>query len=124
MRNLVFLAILGLVAACAPVVSQPEPQPIPVAVNKIVPATDPAACSTQGGNWQPICMLQKPACVLTFKDAGKACTDSSQCQGSCIVDGTAPPDQPAVGVCKATSDPCGCMQFVENGKAGYPLCAD
>ena len=124
MRNLVFLAILGLAAACAPVVSRPEPQPIPVAVAKVVPARDPAACATQGGNWQPICMMQKPACVLTYKDAGKACTDSSQCQGSCIVDGTAPADQPVTGVCKATSDPCGCMQFVENGKAGYPLCAD
>ena len=98
MRNLIFLAIVGLMAACAPVLSQPDPQPLPVAVAKIRPAAEPGACATQGGSWQPICMMQKPACVLTYKDAGKACTDSSQCSGSCITDGTAQPDQPATGV--------------------------
>ncbi len=34
------------------------------------------------------------------------------------------PGTPTKGTCVANSDPCGCFQVVENGKAGYTLCAD
>ena len=118
MRIFILLAAL-VVSACAPM-----PEPTDVGSNKAVPADNPAACATPGGDWQPICMMGKPACVITYKDAGKACTDGSQCSGNCVTTSSLEPEKPAQGVCTTTSDPCGCKQFVENGKASYPLCAD
>jgi hypothetical protein len=34
------------------------------------------------------------------------------------------PEKATMGTCAPTNDPCGCFQEVEDGKAGYPLCAD
>lgn len=102
-------------AADAPVVKE--------AYNEAL-STDPAACKAKNGEIQRVCMLGKPMCVISYKDAGKSCTDSSQCSGRCQTEGGAPPNQPATGTCQPTSNPCGCFQLVEKGVAGYPLCAD
>lgn len=85
---------------------------------------NPAACAKAGGQVQPVCMLQKPMCVIAFKDAGKTCSDSSDCSGRCLIEGQAQPQSKATGKCTASNDPCGCFQIVEKGVAGYPLCAD
>lgn len=85
---------------------------------------DPAACAKAGGAIQPVCMMQKPMCVIAFKDAGKTCSDSSECQGRCEIEGRAEPMKAATGKCRSSNDPCGCFQLVEKGVAGYPLCAD
>jgi hypothetical protein len=68
--------------------------------------------------------MQKPACVISFKDAGKSCSDSSECSGRCTTAMGATPGTAAKGTCTANSDPCGCFQLVVNGKADYSLCAD
>jgi hypothetical protein len=85
-----------------------------------------ASCKSYGGEWRPICRMQKPACVVTFKDAGKSCSDSSDCSGRCITanPGGITPGTQTRGTCTANSDPCGCFQLVVNGKADYTLCAD
>jgi hypothetical protein len=123
MRIVTLLAALAA-AACAPIVPPAGPATPLHEVSSPVPADSEAACATQGGAWRPICLLGKPACVLTYADAGMPCTDGAQCAGNCIAPGPLAPDKPAQGVCTTTSDPCGCKQFVENGKAGYPLCID
>lgn len=85
---------------------------------------NPAACAKAGGEIRPVCMRGVPMCVVNFTDAGKTCSDSSECSGRCEIDGQAAPMQPARGKCRSTNDPCGCFQLVEKGVAGYPLCAD
>jgi hypothetical protein len=104
----------------------PEQPVMQQAVEKPTPAATQEACLGQGGAWAPICRLQRPACVLTFKDAGKACTDSDQCQGNCYADLSKGPQagQPATGVCATNSNPCGCNARVEDGVATPTLCVD
>lgn len=125
MRTLMLLAALAG-AACAPITAPAGPGPAgePSTIVQ-APAENEGDCARQGGSWRPICLMGKPACVVTFADAGRACTDGSQCASKqCIAQTKAAPDAPAAGICTSTSDPCGCKQFIQNGKAGYPLCID
>lgn len=110
MRLPAILAALVTLVACAPV---PTPKPAPA------PAIDAAACAARGGTVTPVCRMQRPMCVLRYSDAGKACTDSDQCQGRCVGE-----DETAtVGVCEADSDPCGCTTEIIGGK-GQTRCVD
>jgi hypothetical protein len=68
-------------------------------------------------------MMGNYACVSPMPDAGKACRDSDECRGVCTVE-AAQPETAAVGKCSADDYPCGCKQFVEDGKAQYPICID
>jgi hypothetical protein len=116
---------LALSACAQPAVAPPTAQPEVATKVDWRSAQNAEQCSGIGGQWRPICMMGKPACVVAYKDAGKSCTDSSQCSGRCITGSTgAKPETPTTGICTANSDPCGCFQLVENGKAGYALCAD
>lgn len=127
MRWIAAIAAL-FVAACAPMQEEPlQPPPPPASVEKpAIPATE-AGCLAGGGQWAPICRLQKQQCVLTFSDAGKVCSDSDQCQGSCYADGSNGPLTPgvkAVGRCSLNSNPCGCNQRIEDGLPTPTLCVD
>jgi len=79
------------------------------------------SCKAQGGSWQPVCMLGSEYCVLSYADAGKSCTDSSQCQGKCLV--VSAKIQPT-GQCQLNNNPCGCFSSMENGQALPGLCID
>ncbi|MEZ5937663.1 MAG: hypothetical protein R3C52_05535 [Hyphomonadaceae bacterium] len=85
----------------------------------------PDACAKAGGEVRPVCMMGKPMCVIAFKDAGKPCTDSSQCSGRCLGDGKATKaGQPGTGRCAPTNNPCGCFQTVRDGIVQPTLCVD
>jgi hypothetical protein len=123
-RAILAVAVLML-AACA----QPATAPLPVQPETAAKidwraASTAEQCSTIGGEWRPVCMMGKPACVVTFKDAGKSCSDSSECSGKCVTKAGAQPGTETRGQCTTNSDPCGCFQLVTKGKADYPLCAD
>jgi len=90
---------------------------------------DPAACAKAGGELKPVCRMQRPMCLITFSDAGKACSDGSDCGSGRCVAGPAdmPPPLPSVpvkGICAATNDPCGCYQRIEDGLAQPTICVD
>jgi hypothetical protein len=129
MRILLAFAALAA-AACGPLQQQDQPA-APAApqavIEKPAPASTQSACLAQGGHWGPICLLQRPACVLQFADAGKACTDSDQCQGACYANpagGAAQAGNAVTGACSANSNPCGCNARVEDGVALPVLCVD
>jgi hypothetical protein len=88
---------------------------------------DPAACAKAGGVLQPVCRMGRPMCVVTFADAGKSCTDGSQCAaGRCYAKtpkGSAAGESTS-GQCAASNNPCGCNQRVEDGVALPTLCVD
>lgn len=125
MIRMILAAAALMLAACT------QPATAPVAQTEVPAKVDWQAaqtadqCGAIGGNWRPVCLMGKPACVVPYADAGKSCSDSSECSGQCVTKdmGTAP-ETATRGVCTANSDPCGCFQLVEKGKAGYPLCAD
>lgn len=88
---------------------------------------NPAACAAKGGYIQKVCMRQAPVCLIPFKDAGKPCTDKSQCQGRCLYNqgGLLPkPGIKVVGACQRDTDPCGCKTDVIKGKTGHWGCVD
>ena len=108
---------LALVAACAPTETA---APTPAAE----PTVDAAACQAKGGSVKPVCRRQIDQCVIAYPDAGKECTDGSQCAGDCLYEGDAAPGAPASGRCQADSDPCGCKTPIVDGKVGNGRCVD
>ena len=145
MIRALFVAVALLAAACtAPAPTDETKAEIPVArvgidgrplvsADGVVDSSvqqalnaDPAACAKAGGEVRPVCRMQKPMCVVTFADANKACSDSSECgSGRCLsVNTTATSGQAAKGQCSPTNDPCGCYQRIEDGVALPTLCAD
>ena len=101
--------------------------PSGVVLRPTAPTADPAACTKQGGVIRKVCLSQSLACVVPYRDAGKACTDNAQCKGGCIYQSTGKP-LPAggkvVGTCKRTNDPCGCFAEVVKGKVTPGFCRD
>jgi hypothetical protein len=99
-------------------------------------------CVARGGKWQRVCWLQDLHCVRPTSDGGKPCTDSSQCEKGCVAvipsltrdarglrpparSGADAPEGPVFGECRRDDDPCGCRQYVRNGKLVAPaFCAD
>jgi hypothetical protein len=118
-RRAIALAALLLAAACTG--ASPPPPPSPAASSSV----DAAACGAAGGVVRPVCRMQRPMCVIPNADAGKACTDDSQCGGGCVYDG-APmgADGTTTGVCRKDNDPCGCIEHVKSGKKAGGICVD
>lgn len=89
------------------------------------------ACAEQGGDWRRVCMVQRYQCVKPYSDAGKACGDSSECEGECLVelvsacneageckDPEVPePGAQVTGICQRNDDPCGSFVIVREGRA-------
>ncbi|MBI1360442.1 MAG: hypothetical protein GC155_09210 [Alphaproteobacteria bacterium] len=88
------------------------------------PVRDETSCKATGGDWRPVCRLGKPFCVVTYKDAGKACSGASDCSGRCMAQGSPNMGEKTTGVCAANNEPCGCFQTVEGGVAQPGLCVD
>jgi hypothetical protein len=132
MRVLMVVAALAM-AACSPSALQPPADPAPAAAPASGPAStappgaEQASCVAKGGEWRPVCRMQQPACVVTFADAGKACSDGDDCAGDCMAKsdaGFAAEGKAVAGFCAVNSDPCGCKQTVEDGKATAAICID
>ncbi len=84
-----------------------------------------STCLHNGGVIKNVCMLGTPACIQTYVDAGKSCSDSSECSGECtITDNFVDVGNETIGFCSVDNDPCGCSQLIVNGKATPALCID
>lgn len=97
---------------------------------KVLPQEERQACLADGGHVTIMWLLGGEGCVRPMPDAGKACTDGSQCQGrSCVLDERRPgfkpprPDARVTGICAATDFPFGCAWRVHNGSISG-MCMD
>ena len=139
MIRAILLAALTLAACAAPPADQPsgaafigiDGKPLVTAAGEIdstvqeALTADPEACAKAGGSLRPVCRMQKPMCLITFTDAGKSCTDGSQCaSGRCTAKLADPSGGAASGRCAATNDPCGCYTRIEDGVAQPTICVD
>ena len=88
------------------------------------PNPDPAICAAKGGKVVPVCLRQEPFCLIPYSDAGKRCTDKSQCRGDCLYDGADEPKGRVVGACQRNNVPCGCFRTVVKGRIARGICAD
>lgn len=90
-------------------------------------AAERAECKAAGGEVARDGMLGWEQCIQTFPDAGKVCSDNSDCLGQCRLTATdemADWDAEVSGTCQATDTPFGCYSTVEQGRATPMLCVD
>ena len=127
MRLKAVLLAAGLVlAACSPMPTpapalplQDEPEPPKMTVTT-------SSCTARGGEMRQVGRMQTWQCVVKYADAGKRCTDASQCEGQCEIAGNSgiAPGTATAGVCQADSNRFGCRTTVKDGKAEATLCID
>jgi len=94
-----------------PTSSRPTPNPAHLPTNE-------QDCLKQGGTWGPQGLAQQDMCDLPTTDAGLPCTDSSQCEGSCLASGT-----PSIGTCSPNRLNFGCHNVMQDGMP-IGLCVD
>jgi len=88
------------------------------------PISSQADCTAAGGKWEQVGLAGSLACVLKTKDAGKSCTDSSQCEERCLATADPVDDTNMIGQCQTSNQPFGCFAEMENGAPGPTLCID
>jgi len=100
-------------------------------------------CKSGGGSYERVGLAGNSMCIITYKDAGQSCTNSSQCEGRCIYDGRNSDGElnsgyiefannyksgdklQVNGYCEENNNPFKCSTEVINGYIEYPvLCAD
>lgn len=90
-------------------------------------------CDGRGGKWGIIGGSQKYICNLPTSDAGKRCSNKSDCEGSCIAE-LSTEDEAKLkvskevltldGICTPYIFNVGCHPFVSNGKIDGITCVD
>lgn len=141
MKRLLLVAAL-FAAACQPLPSETGAAPPAETPGRVIDEVDTtdipppvrvpessaaAACEARGGRMSPQGRMQTLQCVIAYADAGKRCTDGSDCLGDCrVADVTRAPaaGMAAVGQCQADSSRFGCHATITNGKAAATICVD
>lgn len=124
MRILLVIIII-LITGCATTNDKSMDESIIELRRDALARIDIMACLDRGGVIQSVCMFGVPSCVEKYMDAGKPCSDSTECAGKCrIEDEFVEVGTQTTGFCSADSDPCGCFQLIVKGKAEHALCAD
>ena len=95
--------------------------------------TTEAQCVAQGGKWGRWGkLIQENQCNPATSDAGKVCSNGSECQGACIATLTKDQEQNVIsgqaltitGTCSRLKYNFGCHALVEQGRVDGILCAD
>ena len=116
MRTFALTAVVALLlAGCA----APNAEPAAPSAQALA-----AQCAAKGGSITPVGKAQIPTCVVPYADAGKACTDKSQCEGQCVLEGNLEAQGDVTGQCQKTNRQFGCYARVVNGKATGAICVD
>lgn len=83
-----------------------------------IPQTE-VECAARGGNWAVLGLPYpgKPKiCDLKTTDSGRVCSDSSECQGSCVAPEGVEGGLKTIGTCSAYMANFGNVRLVEHGK--------
>ena len=111
------LAAIFVLAGCTP--AEPRRSTL------VVPPLD--QCAAAGGTIRVVGYASTRMCVIRNKDAGKVCTDSSQCIGRCLVEGEDRPLKrfaPATGTCEPDNTDGACYAEVVRGRLTGEICVD
>ncbi|WP_139351319.1 hypothetical protein [Rhodanobacter sp. B05] len=112
LRLLVLITIALIVSSCA------GQRLVATVAKPSIPQTE-AECGARGGNWTALGLPYpgKPkTCDLKTTDSGKVCSNSSECQGSCIAPDGVAGGLKAIGKCSAYVSNIGNANLVEHGK--------
>lgn len=128
---ILIFAACALLAACAHLSGHEDAEPETVDYERIQFAGSVATpserdmCEAVGGEVRPDGLAGSEQCIQTMPDAGKACTDSSECLAGCKIEGEFVDfNTPAIGQCSQNDSPFGCFQTVEDGLAAPAICVD
>ena len=96
---------------------------IPLAKKPAVPTTE-QECSAAGAFWTEQGLPGgSKSCAVKTTDSRKICTESAQCEGSCLVSDSLPAGSKAIGSCSDWVATFGCYKFIEGGLV-REICAD
>ena len=128
LKNSSLISVVLLLTACnntkdiEPNTNPPKTMTLSQLANSLKSET---ACLEHNGKWQKVGMLQMPTCVLAPKDAGKACSDSSECETRCLAKDPEPKaGEKADGVCADSTNIFGCQTYIKDGRSEGTLCID
>jgi hypothetical protein len=122
-RSLPCLALFLLSMGCVRDLQHKQLTDIPLAEKPAIPSTE-SACKAAGQFWSEQGLPGGPkSCAVRTTDALKICTDSAQCQGSCLVAENLPLGVAAIGSCSAWVATFGCYKYIEGGRV-HAMCAD
>ncbi|GEM_PF-2014555 len=76
-------------------------------------------CLQAGGFWREQCGLIQDCCNFKTTDFGQACSDNSQCQGTCLVE----TPESTSGTCSQWKTQFGCYDYLYNGQV-MSVCVD
>lgn len=123
------LAIVCLIGLAASACGHPKPEPVALPMG--AQSDDPKQCQARKGRLVQTIMPGIKVCAIPYADAGKACTDGSQCEGSCLVTQADPEwanarrlGQAVAGHCQTEMPFLGCFAPVEQGKSTQAICVD
>mgnify|MGYP005750485733 CR=1 FL=1 len=89
-------------------------------------ANTEASCIAAGGEWEgseQVIVGQR--CSVPTPDAGKPCSDHSDCSGLCVALDNPKPGSRTQGTCYHSYNIAGpCLTRVSKGRAEWPLCVD
>ena len=97
---------------------------------KAFTADEKAKCLAGGGSVAIMGLSGDEGCIHPMPDAGKPCTDGSQCKAGCFLESARPspkdkqPGAKVTGSCARTDSIFGCRTAVVDGKPGPSLCVD
>jgi hypothetical protein len=120
-----WLSVAALLAltGCAANVREAQLINIPLARKPAIPTTE-SSCKAAGQFWTEQGLPGgSKSCAVKTTDARKICTDSLQCQGTCLVEDSLPDGVKAIGSCSEWVSNFGCYKFIEGGHVRQ-ICAD
>lgn len=97
--------------------------PAPPSQQRAMTEAEKTDCIANGGLMARGGKAQVETCRSRFADGGKACTDSSQCQGGCNGDRVRPGASHPVGQCNTHSGQFGCQSYLAKGVV-HDICVD
>jgi putative hemolysin len=127
-HKLILAAVFAALCACAPAVA-PEPStPRTIAAAAPGDSTDIANCAARGGVVDTVGRMQRQVCRVPYADAGKTCSNKSDCTARCILDreegDTEPGNSRVTGKCQQYETQFGCFSEVDGGRVTSTICVD
>ena len=132
MRKLIIAAAFVVLAACAAKTDTTDasatPPPAQSAAATPGDSTDLTNCAARGGVVDTVGRMQRQVCRVPYADAGKACSNKSDCTARCILDreegDSEPANGPVTGKCQQYQTQFGCFTEVDGGQAKATICVD
>ncbi len=125
-----WISVLALIAACTTANTTDEEQvdfQIITFASTQATAAEKADCEKAGGEVLKRGRLRAEHCVQPYPDAGKECSDASDCLGRCLLEveiENPVPGTASTGVCQADTNDFGCQTLINGGKMEGTICID